>query len=153
MALGNLLESKVGNLGYTRKVYLNLTQHLNGTTTLRIGFIAHKDGTWVRGVKGKKRKATSEVDPSTEPYPDQPKNIPSSFFPPSHFVPPQDYEALVHGLAELKSDFSSFHEEVCGEFRELHRRHDKILDEVLTRLSSLYSATPSFRSFPPLTAF
>lgn len=116
------------------------------------GFITHRDGTWVRGFRRRKRKATSEVDPSTEPHPDQLENIPSSFFSPNS-EPSQDYEALAHGLDELKIDFSSFHEEVRGEFRELHRRHDEILDEVLTHMSSLHSTVHSSRSSSSSIAF
>lgn len=97
MALSELLDSEVGNLEHARKVYLIPSQHINGYTTLRIGF-QYQNGTWAWS--GKKRKAE-------EPTPAIPtSNILSSSTPPS--TSPTHEDLIVHGFTEIKSDFSIF---------------------------------------------
>ncbi|XP_052171589.1 uncharacterized protein LOC127787568, partial [Diospyros lotus] len=95
---------------------------------MRIGFVAQEGGTWVRGKVSKKRKTGTPAEPSS---------IPTS----SSTIS----DDLLHGLAELKSEFSSFMKEVRHELRELHSRHDELFDLI----SSQFPATPSSSSYQP----
>ena len=95
MTLSELLEKEFGGLEGARKVYLNLVQHINSNTAMRIGFITQEGGTWVRGKTSKKQKADTPVGPFSVPT--------------SSSTTPDD---LLNGLAALKFEFSSFREEV-----------------------------------------
>ena len=94
MAISELLDKEVGNLENARKVYLNPPQHINNNTALRIGYKCQK-GEWV---KARKKRKTREEEDQNQLFED----IPTSSTP---HVASQD-DLMVHGLAELKLDFS-----------------------------------------------
>ena len=138
MAISELLDKEVGNLKNARKVYLNPPQHINNNMALRIGYKCQK-GEWV---KARKKRKTREEEDQNQLFED----IPTSSSP---HVASQD-DLMVHGLAELKLDFSrmessflEFREEVREDLQNFHHQQEEMLSQ-LGRMMQLVTS-----QFPP----
>ena len=68
MAVSELLDKDVSNLDNERKTYLTTSQHINGNTTIIIGY-HNVDGEWVKSEKkenNEKKKRKASEGPSVE---------------------------------------------------------------------------------------
>ena len=107
MAISLILENKIDNLGNVRSVSIHKSQHINRGSLIRMGYKEDKEGHWA---KSKKRKEVSDSSDEDEaPIPPSSFDIPSPTSPGPSQIPSsshqfEDIQALIHGMADLKSE-------------------------------------------------